>query len=365
MGCVPILKKTKKPLIFVIIFFLMLSCDRYVNGIKTGKEFLTKEVFLKSNISGRIRTIQVGKFDESHSREIVILGDNDMVVFDSETRTIITQRHLKQSIAAGPELLGMKDNGMRIMIRGGGFADVGVVNESGDFIWKWDREAGTSPQIRVGDLDQDGKLEFYVADVTGLHRLDCQGKEVWKSSGQKWEEEIAIYNPEGVQNNFILTRGSDGTLRFRDSAGQLIKEIKPQESIFDISIVRWPDDDYHILSKKDYEVFLLDFEGKITFRYKFKPDIFPFYVHLLEIMEIKGIPVKLNAKRPPYLAVLTRFRTLIGSSMLSVFSPEGNLVYQEMLSNTGGINKILSPGGNESLLVGDTGGIVWKYYLVK
>ena len=78
-------------------------------------------------------------------------------------------------------------------------------------------------------------------------------------------------------------------------------------------------------------------------------------------MDIRGVPVELDPKKRPYLAVITKHRAALKKATLSIFSPEGQLVYQEMLNSSTGINTLENPDGSESLLVGDGAKKVWIY----
>ena len=106
----------------------------------------------------------------------------------------------------------------------------------------------------------------------------------------------------------------------------------------------------------------MDFNGKIVFQYKLEEkDLLGYF----RIIDIRGVPVKLYPGKKPYLAVITKFRASSGRAMLSVFSAEGKLVYQELIKSTRGINVINNPDGSESLLIGDGNKYVWLYSLKK
>ena len=143
-------------------------------------------------------------------------------------------------------------------------------------------------------------------------------------------------------------------------AGKLLKEVIPEIESYGLEIIYWPDD-YHILAIGDYKIIIMNLDGKIVSQYKLRGDIFQAFVHLLEIMDIRGVPVKLDPKKRPYLAVITEHRAALKKATLSIFSPDGQLVYREMLNSSTGINILENRDGSESLLVGDGAKKVWIY----
>jgi hypothetical protein len=138
----------------------------------------------------------------------------------------------------------------------------------------------------------------------------------------------------------------------------------PESVIYGLEIVKWPED-YHILARTDYDIVVLDFNGKVILRHRLQEDIWQSLVHLLEIMDIRGTAVKFRSDEKPYLAVLAKHRAALKKATLSVFSPAGKLIYQEMLRSSTGISAFPNPDGSESLLVGDGAKNVWLYTLNK
>lgn len=346
-------------IIFTASYLISLtSCYQPEAEVIRGREFISKSLFYKGHFPGGIRNIQVGNFDDSIGKEIVILSRNYCFIFDESSKKLKKTIKFKRSLGIQPEVLDITDNiKMIVILKGGGFGEVGLVNEAGEFIWKYN-PIGTSPRMTFGDMDKDGELEFYVADKDGLHRLNFLGEEIWKTN--LWEDYIDIYNPEGDKTPLVVTRGYDGNIRFYNDKGELLKEVKPRVPIYELEIVNWPHD-YSILAKTsnayDY-ITIMNFKGEIIFQYKLeKKDLLGYF----EIIDLRGVPVRLDPLRKKYLSVIAKFRASSGRSMLSIFSPEGQLVYQELLNKTRGINVVENPDGSESLLVGDGTDNVWIY----
>jgi hypothetical protein len=106
---------------------------------------------------------------------------------------------------------------------------------------------------------------------------------------------------------------------------------------------------------------VLDLDGKVILRHRLQEDILQSFVHLLEIMDIRGTAVRFRSNEKPYLAVIAKHRAALKKSTLSIFSSEGKIIYQEMLRSSTGISALPNPDGSESLLVGDGAETVWIY----
>ncbi len=364
----------KYPFIIACVALLIVtSCERYQLGIKAGAGLLSKSLFFNTayydeengKAGNTIRTIQVGNFESSSGKEIVIFSKYRCFILDARTRKLKKTIKFTKPLGLRPELLRiMNDGSMEIMLRGGGFGDVGLVDTYGEFIWKYKGEQGTSPQMIAGKFDRDGQVAFYVTNSDGLHKLDYSGKQIWKTKDNTWEWNIQIYAQGWNKPPLIVTRDSSEKIRYWDRTGKLVTEVSPEVDSYGLEIIHWLND-YQILAIGDYKIIIMDLNGKVAFQYKLREDICQFFVHLLEIMDIRGVPVKLNPEKPPYLAVITKHRAALKKATLSVFSPEGQLVYQEMLNSSTGINTLENPDGSESLLVGDGSENIWLYSLNK
>jgi len=356
----------RKTLALFLFLVCLVSCNHLKSGVRVGEGVLTKSLLLSGSFPHGIMAIQVGYFDRKPDKEIAVLGQMNGVIIDAKTRQIKKRLSFKQSLELRPEIATVKTDGSLEIVRcGGGFGDVGLVNEMGEFIWKY-KQVGTSPQMVAGDLDEDGELEFYVTDLDGLHRLDYQGREVWKTPGDKWEVDAVIYTPDRDGSSLVVTRGTDGNFRFRDSSGRLVREVTPEAKSYGLEIVRWVDH-YYLLTYSGSSIILTDFEGRLFFQYELhkawgRPSL---RIQVMDIYDIRGVPVKFESDKQPYLAVLTDFRAATGKAMLSVFSPEKQLIYQEIINSSRGISVLPNPDGSESLLVGDGGKNIWIYEMAK
>src|SRR4030042_5049000 len=162
------------------ILLTPISCERYQVGIKSGAGLLSKSLFFTADhaeedgkAGDAIRTIQVGNFESSSGKEIVIISKWRCFILDAGTRKLKKTIRFTEPMGLSPELLKVNGDGsLQIISRGGGFDDVGLINTSGEFIWKYKREQGTSPRMAASKFEQDEQFEFYVADYDGLHKIN-------------------------------------------------------------------------------------------------------------------------------------------------------------------------------------------------
>jgi hypothetical protein len=353
-------KKTNKYFLIIVLMFLI-ACQKNELCVKVGEQFLTKHLYYKGQFPGGVMNIQLFNIDSADSdRGIIIFGRGNYIILDLKTKKLKKAITFKKWISSRPEAVNItKDDSLQIMLRGGGFGEVGLVDTYGDFIWKYKHIDGASPHMTAGDLDKDGQLYFYVADLDGLCKLDYSGKQIWRSDKMFWERDIQIYNPAPPQTPLIFTRGDDGNIRFWNKAGRLVKEVTPEIKIYGLEILSWPDKN-HVLTNTINEIIVMGLDGRTVLRYKLGKNFFDFYYEM-KILDIRGVPVRFEPQNKPHLAVITDFSFPKNRAMLSIFSPEGELVYQEMLYSTRGINVIDNPDGSESLLVGDGAETVWIY----
>jgi hypothetical protein len=104
-------------------------------------------------------------------------------------------------------------------------------------------------------------------------------------------------------------------------------------------------------------IYILNYDGTVLKQYP-APGINWLY-------EVVGTPVKLEPDKPDYYAALFNYWEGL-SSVLCIYNPEGQLIYQEAFNENGGAIYVLHQGANntEILLVGGYNK-VWQYTLAE
>jgi hypothetical protein len=203
-----------------------------------------------------------------------------------------------------------------------------------------------------------------VIDSDGLRKLDYSGKKIWRTGNHLWELDIQIYDPARNKTPLIVTSGNDWKIRFWNNEGKLVREITPERKIYNLEIIKWIDGYYILTNDGGNCILVMNFDGKTVYQYCYKKEWYtkiPILRSSYEIFKIRGTPVKLEANKKPYLAVITDFRSYVSKTMLNIFSSEGQLVYQELQNSTRGLATVENADGSESLLVGDGAENVWIY----
>jgi hypothetical protein len=237
----------------------------------------------------------------------------------------------------------MIDGRMHIIDGGGGFGDLGLMDEKGKLIWKYplNQKDFRAFEMEGGDLNNDGMPEFYVATSNGLHVLDSNGilmKILGAGKSVFGGFELGTYNDQMV---IITLDYINRKFYLWNFHGDLLKTIERKKYIWDFSLINWPSENY-ILANDGESFYILDFDGNIILNINAG--------FTIQALRGTGIHFK-NGKN--YLAVLTRTRSVHDRSILWIFSPDGKLIYKEVLCSTEAIVAIKNNEKNhEDLLVG-------------
>ncbi len=339
---------------YYFCFFIaltLISCVPGKNKIIIGENFLSKTLFYEAPMTN-ITSIVIGNIDSHPDSDIGIFDQFGLYVINPESGALKSE--IKFNITTGviePKIIYTdKDGHFEIMDK----SDGRLIDQTGNIIWTYKNPVIYS--MDAGVRNHDSAVEFFVATGIGLHGLKHDGEELWQKNSGVYD--VAVHNPDNGEKPFVITTKDGGHLQFRDFDGNILRDVKPQVKMHDIELINWPNA-WNILTRSDSNIIILNFEGKVIFEHKLK-NFFKDY----NIFEIRGITVKFYENQNPYLAIVTRFRSSSGKSMLSVFDPEGKLVYKELLNVTTGLTaKRSTSSKNEDLLVGDGPGKVYIYRL--
>lgn len=347
--------------IVVLLFFFLATtgCFPRVRVVE-GADFLSKSLFYSADMKDITHIEEVDLCPPSKP-DIVIFDICSMHVLDSESLSLKQKVTFKDNCILEPSIHVKSCNDFEIIDHGGGFDDVGVLDHDGKPVWLYQPPKTQIYDMASGDLNRDGELEFYVATWSGLDQLNNKGQKNWRIGEKAWD--VAVLDLGKGEMPLVVTRLDSGMLEFRDYNAKLIRNVKPQVRIYNLEICDWPSPMHFLTSSGDH-IYVLDQNGKTVFHHKLGQII---GITDNEIYAITGTSVKLSEHQPAYFAVLADFSSRSNRSALCVFSPEGKLVYKEILSSTRGIAAIptSSSSGTEVLLVGGGPGKLYKYQLTK
>ncbi|HLG94463.1 MAG TPA: VCBS repeat-containing protein [candidate division Zixibacteria bacterium] len=252
------------------------------------------------------------------------------------------------------------DSSFEFISYGWGQDEIRLFDSNGRERWKYG--LGTNPaasDAACGDLDGDGLLECAVGmkGDGGIRLLDRNGKELWRRPDLNvWQVEILDWDGNG--KNEILHTNAAGRVRIRDAEGDILRELPGKNFISLFSICRWqnPDSGWFILNNNNrIGIQVIDFEGNIVASI---PSTVKGY-------EAVGTPVRLEAGKPPYFAMLVCKCVPRRDSRLFLYDPEGEIIYEESFipSQAALLTIRTETSGQEALLVGEADGTVWQYRL--
>ncbi len=347
-----------KYICFSLVFIICLGYITVKNDVIAGSNFLSKKLFYQAERTAITSIVEINLDDDSDV-EIGIFDQQGLDIINLIDRSSISHIEFMWPSGIWKSRILYNDKGKKfnIIVRNDGGGNVGLMNGNGKVLWRKQSNAQLIiNNMDAADLDHDNIPEFYIATNKGLQRLNLRGKFVWQKGD--WVYDVEVLDPHHGGKPFIVTAMYNGHIQFRDASGEIAKELRPKVKVRNIEMIDWPSPG-HILTSSDSSIMILDLNGNIVFQYKLSPF---FSWKKYNIFMIGGTSVKFYRDKEPYLAVIAKLKASSGKSMLCVFSPEGDLVYKELVGVTMGIAAIKNPASaNEILLVGDGPGKVFEY----
>ena len=210
-----------------------------------------------------------------------------------------------------------------------------------------------------GDLNKDNKLEFYANDFGALYRLDEMGNVIWKidkntsDSNLRYFNDIGIFTGNGAEPPFLLAV-TDRDFVAINFDGKIVKRFKSDNKIQNFEIVRWNKEQFILSGYFRKKVIMLDMKGNKIHEFKLKD--FPLY------HSPTAVAVKLKPDENEYLVITANSRSALSLTQLNIISPEGEIIYQEIIKKTDGMMPFYSKEKkSEVLLIGDGSSQVLEY----
>jgi len=221
----------------------------------------------------------------------------------------------------------------------------GKLSLNNRYIWKVTRQnkSGRVDKILINDLNFDKKEEYYYHGNDFVRQLDRTGKVIWKLENLLIYD-INVLNYKEIKSKFLLVLDDQNNINFIDFHGNIRRKVKIQEKIYSFDIIEWLGETYLLSGYKKNCFFLFSLRGEKKFSYLLKN--FPLYY------SPTGVTVKFMKGKDKYLCVLARSRSATSLMLLSIFSPEWKLLYQEILKSSRGSCSI-KRGNVEKLLIGN------------
>jgi len=328
-------------------------------GVRVNKLGLRKAAIADCCFPGSVRSIQLGNFDGDRHLEIGAVAQSGVLLLDATT--LKRKAALDYTTPDGERLwLGLspylvRDNdGFKIAKRGGGFGDVGLLDQSGRELWKFRPDPKLPPNGMVVD-DTRTELRFYVCDYDVIYRLDRTGKVVWRVA------EVASYitlvrDTADQETAFATADPGTRTLTIWSATGSHERQLELPHNPDGIASVS-NGEVSGFVTKSGRQVAFIDRRGSHHWTYS--------YGNLPIMHGPSAELVRLLPGEPPLLAVRVGSSSATGRSVLTLFSMAGNVLYEEYLGSGSGLG--VAPVANqnrERLLAGDGTTKLWMYEIV-
>ncbi len=313
---------------------------------------LDKRIVEECCDQGRVDVLRLGNFDADPAEEIAVLGDTGVTLLVPGTYAV------KAKLPFGgkrcdPTCLGMNTdvvpdgNGVFFVTSSDGLAD-----HSGNLIWEL--KSDSFRQLVPIRLSANGEIAFFAKHIFDrVERYDRTGKILWTKPLPA--AEIAEFvTPEGERLLMIQVGRNSGpqTVRFYGPEGDLHKEITVPEWVMNAEMLAWPSRGHLLIGSGAY-IGVVDYDGKLVLQHQIQNTSFRPY-HGPD-----GTAVRLDPDQEPYLAVLSHGSSGYPRSVLLIFEPTGQLVWQEEFEKGHGILAVRrNDGKGEALLVGSINRVI-------
>jgi len=205
----------------------------------------------------------------------------------------------------------------------------------------------------AGDVDADGKTEFYVSAASKIVKLNADGKVMASRELKRTVTVIGTCPRVGKRPSGLSVLLGSRTILLLDGGLRAVHRARASRPLAEVKECDWPTPG-HILAYAGASIFVLDLDGKVVLRHRMG------WPKLHVLFGAEAVAVKLRRKRKPYLAVIGQLRASANRSILCIIGPDGRLVHRETIRDSSGLLAVPESSGAQSLLAPD-GFEVYKY----
>jgi hypothetical protein len=331
--------------------------------IISGESYFTKIKWFVNADMGPLTNISIeNKITLNKTNYLISIASSQKALFVDEKGNIKERVNFNLNGNHIVRLDSFPKTKIAFLNRGGGWGPVAVYDRAGNCLWSYGtkKEGGETPEnMAAGDIDNDGQPEFALGTMDSIMLLNHEGKIIWRRPDNLVRHiEIIDINSDGIAE--IVHSNASGKMIIRNRDGDMQNEIKLFLYFNWFSLIQWPipgGTKKCLLISADKKIQIIDPSDGKKIRLFDAPDA-PDNFGL-------GVWVDFQGSKNPYFAVIVAVRATWRRALLYIYSPQGDLLYQEILPtyNPALASLKISDDKKEALLVGGNG-VIWEYKLL-
>lgn len=276
----------------------------------------------RTPLSDRSAWYQAGDFDAEPGDDIAEIAA-DAVILRDPVRFVEKGRRALSAEArrrwSWSSRLVRDVDELVVVNQGGGYQDVALWDLEGRTRWLFRPDQALPPiALLPGDLDRDGRPEFYSASGETLYRLDGAGRTAWTARAPRRLDALDVHAGPAGGRVVGMTLGQPA--RLWDAMGRPLGSVEVPRDEYRYQFVDWPEPLCLVGGRKLVRV--VDPAGRIRLQHD-----------LGDFAFADAVAVRWEAE--PFLAVLAAAPREIGAWRLLVFDPRGAVAYDEVLARGG------------------------------
>lgn len=316
---------------------------------------LVKEQIYPETAFEKIEVIAYDEFDRTPGKEFAVLDAAGITTLSPVTYEIKERNRFMLEPCAGcihmhPYIVPDGQGSWLISTSNG------VSDSRGNLVWEWQ----TKTFSRIVPIPQPSSQPHFLTYQHENHVVlrHANGAQIWRDDLPATR--VGVFNtPANEALPFAITRSADSNeLTLYNLDGTKRRTVQLPSWASHVEQIAWPSDGYFLIGAGAL-LGVMDSTGKVILKHRITNTSFAPY------HGPNGTAVKLSPTDRPYLAIMSHGSAGFPRSVLLIFNPQGQLVWQEEIKRIR--SALASPrddGVSEVLLVGGLDGIL-EYRLKK